>query len=74
MTGKKFKVTPVAQHVKDILERDPESLPQLNPFLPGKLHPALVDELSESQLLAQGIALPPYHPHCRHGYVVDRFK
>lgn len=74
MTGKKFKVSPVAQHVKDILERDPESLPQLSPFLPGKLHPAVVNEMSEAQLLAQGIALPPYHPHCRHGYVVDKFR
>lgn len=74
MMGKKFKVDAVVQQVKEIINRDPEDLPQLNPFLPGKLHPAVVSEISEDQLLAQGIALPPYHPHCRHGYVVDQFK
>ena len=74
MLGKKFRVDPVVQQVKDIMSRDPEDLPQLNPFLPGRIHPAVVSEISEDQLLAQGIALPPYHPHCRHGYVVDRFK
>lgn len=74
MIGKKFRVDPVVQQIKDIMSRDPEDLPQLNPFLPGKIHPIVVKEISEDQLLAQGIALPPYHPHCRHGYVVDRFK
>ncbi|PIR19831.1 MAG: hypothetical protein COV45_09260 [Deltaproteobacteria bacterium CG11_big_fil_rev_8_21_14_0_20_47_16] len=74
MTGKIFKVGPVVQHVRDVLDQDPENLPNLNPFLPGRIHPVVVDAMDTSQLLAQGIALPPYHPHCRHGYVVDRFK
>jgi len=74
MTGKKFRVDPVVQHVRDVLDQDPDNLPTLNPFLPGRIHPAVVDALDENQLLSQGIALPPYHPHCRHGYVVDRFR
>lgn len=73
MVGKTFKVPPVVQHVKDVLERDPEDLPQLSPFLPGKIHPAVLKDTSEEQLLAQGIALPPYHPHCRHRFIVVGF-
>jgi len=74
MTGKKFKVDSVVQHVKDIMTEDPEKLPQLNPFLPGQMHPKITKALTGDQLLARGISLPPYHPHCRHGYVVDKFK
>lgn len=73
MTGKKFRVDPVVQHVRDVLDQNPENLPGLNPFLPGRIHPSAVEALDENQLLSQGIALPPYHPHCRHGYVVDKF-
>lgn len=71
MTGKIFKVSPVVQHIKSIMDRDPESLPDLNPFLPGTMNPKIADALSEDQLLARGIALPPYHPHCRHTFVIN---
>lgn len=38
--------------------QDPEDLPQLNAFLPGRVHPAVVlREISEGQLLSQGVAL-----------------
>ncbi len=74
MVGKQFKVDAVVQHVKDVMSSSPEDLPYLNPFLPGKIDQDVVPDISEDHLLAQGIALPPYHPHCRHGYVVDSFK
>ena len=73
MVGKEFPVKPVVQQVKDTIDRDPEDLPALNPFLPGRVHPDALPDTSEEQLLAQGIALPPYHPHCRHRFVVKEF-
>lgn len=74
MVGKQFKVDAVVRHVKDVMSSNPEDLPYLNPFLPGRIDKNAVPDISEDHLLAQGIALPPYHPHCRHGYVVDSFK
>lgn len=74
MVKKKFKVKPVVQQVKDIISRPPEDLPELNPFLPGLLSPETVKAVDSDQLLAQGISLPPYHPHCRHRFVVEDFE
>ncbi|MBN1843869.1 MAG: hypothetical protein JW883_16515, partial [Deltaproteobacteria bacterium] len=74
MIGKQFKVDAVVRQVKDVIISSPEDLPLLNPFLPGRIDKDMVADISEDHLLAQGIALPPYHPHCRHGYVVDQFK
>lgn len=71
MVGQTFKVAPVVNHVKSVMARDPEDLPQLSPFLPGRIRPEILEETSEEQLIAQGIALPPYHPHCRHRFVVS---
>lgn len=73
MVGKEFKAAPVVSHIKDTIARDPSDLPQLSPFLVGKMSPAQARELSPDQLLAQGIALPPYHPHCRHQFTVSSF-
>lgn len=74
MVGKEFKAKPVVNHIKDTMARDPEDLPQLNPFLVGKLSPGVADAMSTDQLLAQGISLPPYHPHCRHVFTVSSFE
>lgn len=74
MVGKQFKVDAVVRHVIDVMASNPEDLPYLNPFLPGRVDEEMVPNISEDHLLAQGIALPPYHPHCRHGYVVEAFR
>lgn len=74
MVGKKFKVDSVVDHVKHVMDQEPEKLPQLNPFLPNQMHPKIAKALTGDELLTRGISLPPYHPHCRHGYVVDKFK
>lgn len=74
MIGKTYPVRPIVQQINDISSRDPEDLPQLSPFLPGKINPEVVKQQSADQLLAQGIALPPYHPHCRHRFVVTGFE
>lgn len=73
MVDKSFTVSPVVSHIKDVISHSPEQLPQLSPFLPGKIRPEVLGELDEDQLLAQGIALPPYHPYCRHRFVVTGF-
>lgn len=74
MTKKVFKLNNVIDNIKSTIDRSPEDLPQLNPFLPGKYHPSILQDTSSEQLLAQGIALPPYHPHCRHRFVVEEFN
>lgn len=74
MVGKEFQAKPVVNHIKDTMARDPEDLPQLSPFLVGKLSPAQAGSMSTDQLLAQGISLPPYHPHCRHIFTVSSFE
>lgn len=71
---KEFKVAPVVDHVKEVMANKPEDLPRLSPFLPGRFSPAAAKDASEGQLLAQGIALPPFHPHCRHRHIVKDFE
>jgi hypothetical protein len=71
---KEFKVAGVVEHVNEVLSNKPEDLPNLNPFLPGKFSPEEVKGSSEGQLLAQGVALPPYHPSCRHRVIVKDFE
>ena len=75
MIGKIFKVPQVTTHVKNVMGRPPEDLPKLNPFIPGRLSPETVGiKNNEDFLLAQGIALPPYHPRCRGSYIVKDFE
>lgn len=71
---KEFAVAPVVQLVKDTISKTPEELPQMSPFVVNKYNPAVLKEVSEEQLVAQGIALPPYHPHCRHRFIVSEFE
>lgn len=70
---RRFTVAPLVEHVNYVSAQDPEDLPKLSPFLPGKIHPKVLQETSEEQLLAQGIALPPYHPNCRHRFIVVEY-
>lgn len=74
MLGKDFTVKPVVDLVKDVISRPPEELPQLSPFVVNKYNPKVLKEVSEQQLVSQGIALPPYHPHCRHRFIVTEFE
>lgn len=70
---KTFKVAPVVDHIKEVSSQAPEDLPKLSPFLTNVLTPEEVVASGEEQLLKLGISLPPYHPSCRHRFIVSRF-
>lgn len=74
MVGKQFSVQGVYNHVKQVIDSDPADLPNLSPFVVSKYQPDQLKDISEDQLLAAGISLPPYHPHCRHEFVVISFN
>ncbi len=71
--GKVFELSPVLGQIKKVMASAPDDLPELSPFLPGNFSPSEVKGASAETLLGKGVALAPYHPHCRHRCVVEAF-
>lgn len=73
-TKRTFTVSKISDHIRQVTNSNPEELPLLNPFLTSKVDHKNIGTISEDEFLALGIALPPYHPHCRHRYFAVSFE
>jgi len=65
--GKTFSVTRSFDHTLDVLKtRAPEDLKAKAPFVDGsKAGLSHLENTNSDELQAQGIMVPPFHPHCR---------
>lgn len=71
MVGRTFSVPMALSDMDKLFNQGPEAVSILMPFLKGSI---TLDELkgaTDQQLQEAGLALPPYHPVCRHDTVLD---
>lgn len=65
--GRTFKVDLAFQHLEQVLQiTNPEELKTMAPFVKGNkdtLHE--LEKLTDAQLAARGVMVPPFHPGCR---------
>ena len=73
MLGKEYELAPVVKHIKHVMSRPPEEIPDIAPFVTNVLTPTETKAASVDDLLKLGITLPPYHPSCRHRFIVSKF-
>lgn len=80
LNGKVYRVTDlVAQRDRMMGAATPEEVRAIAPWLPFKevrelAEPGWKDARDVDRLVAAGVALPPYHFHCRTGFVVRVFR
>lgn len=66
MDGKIFEVKKISPLIDNVMNSDPEEIPDINPFPTVEQAQNMTPEM----LVDSGIGLPPYHVRCRTIYVI----
>lgn len=73
MLGRQFSVALEIADQDKFLNAGPENANYVRPFLKGSLSLDDLSNLADEEVQAQGFAVPPYHPLCRHRLTVVSF-
>ena len=66
MIGRTFSVALAVSDLDKLFSAGPEGVNMVMPFLKGSITLDDLKSASDEDLQGAGLAVPPYHPHCRH--------